>query len=147
MTGFRGIYVDANAISPATALTIGGLVDRCVDLGVIGSPPREPGTTRLYLSGTEAGLVADPLSGIVFDTIVVSDDLTAASAVKMAYAAWSKGTLALLLAIRALARAEGVEHALLHEWELSRSRGRTSLDSPRQLHAPPQQRAGAGSVR
>jgi hypothetical protein len=34
----------------------------------------------------------------------------------MAYAAWSKGTAALLLAIRALARAEGVEETLLAEW-------------------------------
>jgi len=37
----------------------------------------------------------------------------------MAYAAWTKGTAALLLAIRALARVEGVEDALLAEWERS----------------------------
>jgi hypothetical protein len=50
------------------------------------------------------------------DTPIVSDEIGAASAVKMAYAAWSKGTAALLLAIRALARAEGVEDVLLAEW-------------------------------
>jgi hypothetical protein len=43
----------------------------------------------------------------------------AASALKMAYAAWTKGTGALLLAARALARAEGVEKTLLAEWALS----------------------------
>jgi hypothetical protein len=37
----------------------------------------------------------------------------------MAYAAWTKGTGALLLAVRALARAEGVERTLLAEWGLS----------------------------
>jgi hypothetical protein len=42
-----------------------------------------------------------------------------ASAVKMAYAAWTKGSAALLLAVRELARAEGVEPTLLAEWELS----------------------------
>jgi hypothetical protein len=43
----------------------------------------------------------------------------AASALKMAYAGWTKGAAALLLAVRALARAEGVEDALLAEWALS----------------------------
>ena len=43
----------------------------------------------------------------------------AASAVKMAYASWTKGSAALLLAARALARAEGVEDTLLAEWGIS----------------------------
>ena len=37
----------------------------------------------------------------------------------MAYAAWTKGSAALLLAARALARAEGVEDVLLAEWGIS----------------------------
>jgi hypothetical protein len=37
----------------------------------------------------------------------------------MAYASWTKGSAALLLAARALARAEGVEPVLLEEWGLS----------------------------
>jgi hypothetical protein len=37
----------------------------------------------------------------------------------MAYAAWTKGSQALLLTVRALARANGVERALLAEWQLS----------------------------
>jgi hypothetical protein len=40
-----------------------------------------------------------------------------ASAVKMAYAAWSKGTTAMLLAIREVARANGIED----EWRLAAS--------------------------
>jgi 3-hydroxyisobutyrate dehydrogenase-like beta-hydroxyacid dehydrogenase len=116
---FAGIYVDANAVSPATARTISGLVGRYVDGGVVGSPPREPGSTRLYLSGVEAAFVAELFAGTIVDARVVSEDVAAASAVKMAYAAWTKGTAALLLAIRALARVEGVEETLLEEWRAS----------------------------
>jgi len=37
----------------------------------------------------------------------------------MAYAAWTKGSAALLIAIRALAVREGVDEALLSEWDRS----------------------------
>ena len=116
---FTGIYVDANAVSPATARTIASAVYRNVDGGIIGPPPREPGKTRLYLSGAEAPSVADLFRGTNVDPRIVSEDAGAASAVKMAFAAWTKGTAALLLGIRAVARAEGVEETLLAEWEIS----------------------------
>ena len=117
--GFPGIYVDANAVSPATARSIEELVGRCVDGGIIGPPPAEQGTTRLYLSGREAGLVADLFAETTVDARVVSAEVGVASAVKMAFAGWTKGSAALLLAIRALARVEGVEETLLDEWRLS----------------------------
>src|SRR5438094_8920574 len=78
--GFAGIYVDANAVSPATAQSIEGLVGRCVDGGIIGPPPTEQGTTRLYLSGLEAGPVADLFAGTALDARVVSPAVGAASA-------------------------------------------------------------------
>jgi len=112
---FGGVYVDANAVSPATAAKVSDVVDEFVDGGIVGSPPREPGTTRLYLSGERAAEVAALFTGSVLDARVVSN----ASAVKMAYAAWTKGTAAMLLAIRELARREGVEEPLLAEWDLS----------------------------
>jgi 3-hydroxyisobutyrate dehydrogenase-like beta-hydroxyacid dehydrogenase len=113
--GFGGLYVDANAISPATAREVATLHPRFVDGGIVGSPPREPGTTRLYLSGAEAQTVADLFAGTVVGTVVVAD----ASALKMTYAAWSKGTAALLLAIRDVARANGVWDDLQAEWRTS----------------------------
>src|SRR4051794_38228828 len=82
-------------------------------------PPAERGTTRLYLSGPEAGTVAELFAGTALDARIVSPNVGAASAVKMAFAAWTKGSAALLLAIRALARAEGVEATLLEEWRTS----------------------------
>ena len=119
MPPFPGVYLDANAVSPATARTIAGLVSRYVDGGIIGPPPRNPGTTRLYLSGDETPVVVDLFAGTIVATRVVSEDVAAASAVKMAFAAWTKGTSALLLAVRAVARAEGVEDTLLAEWRAS----------------------------
>ena len=53
------------------------------------------------------------------DARVLSDEVGDASALKMAYAAWTKGTAALLLAIRDVARGEGVDDALLAEWRES----------------------------
>ena len=116
---FGGTYLDANAISPASARAAAATVTRYVDGGIVGPPPLRAGSTRLYLSGPEAPLVAELFAGTAVDARVVSDQIGAASAVKMAYAAWTKGTAALLLAVRALARVEGVEPTLLQEWELS----------------------------
>jgi 3-hydroxyisobutyrate dehydrogenase-like beta-hydroxyacid dehydrogenase len=121
--GFRGLYVDANAVSPGTAREVARLIcesgGRYVDGGIIGPPPDEAGRTRLYLSGPDAARIAGLFAGTPLDARVVQGPATAASAVKMAYAAWTKGTSALLLSVRALAREQGVEEALLAEWALS----------------------------
>jgi 3-hydroxyisobutyrate dehydrogenase-like beta-hydroxyacid dehydrogenase len=117
--GFSGIYVDANAIAPATARAIAELQPRLVDGGIVGRPPTRPGTTRLYLSGGEATEVAALFAGTKLDARVLSAHPGAASALKAAYAGWTKGSAALLLTMRELARAEGVEDALLEEWRRS----------------------------
>jgi len=63
---FKGIYVDANAISRATALRVGEIVSRTgasfVDGGIIGAPVKKAGTTRLYLSGVHAPEIAELFS-------------------------------------------------------------------------------------
>jgi 3-hydroxyisobutyrate dehydrogenase-like beta-hydroxyacid dehydrogenase len=119
----HGLYVDANAVSPATATEVARLVAaagaRFVDGGLVGPPPRRPRTTRLYLSGVEAAGVAELFAGSALDARVISAEIGQASAVKMAYAAWTKGTAAMRLAIRELARSGGVDEALLEEWDLS----------------------------
>jgi 3-hydroxyisobutyrate dehydrogenase-like beta-hydroxyacid dehydrogenase len=117
--GFTGIYLDANAVAPATARSIGERFDRFVDGGVVGPPARTAGSTRLYLSGPEADDVAALWNGSVVEARIVSADPGAASAVKMCFAAWTKGTAALLFNIRALGFAEGVNDALLAEWATS----------------------------
>jgi 3-hydroxyisobutyrate dehydrogenase-like beta-hydroxyacid dehydrogenase len=122
-SGFTGLFVDANAVSPATSRAVAETVEaggaRFVDGGIVGSPPTGPGVTRLYLSGDDAAPVAGLFDGTVVDARVISDEIGAASAMKMVYAAWSKGTAALLLAIRAVAQANGIEPALEAEWRES----------------------------
>ena len=122
--GFGGLYLDANAIAPATAREVASLVAEAgasyVDGGIIGTPPVKPGFIRLYLSGAKAREIGALFDGTAVTThLVERDEVGAASAVKMAYASWTKESAALLLAARALARAEGVEDALLAEWEQS----------------------------
>ena len=155
-TGFGGLYLDANAVSPDTAREAAGIVKAAsfVDGGIIGTPPVTPGFIRLYLSGARAAEARDLFEGTPVHTIVVDhssrtgvaagagtatgagtaagagesrqregacdgDGIGLASAVKMAYASWTKGSAALLLAARALARTEGVEDVLLAEWGIS----------------------------
>jgi 3-hydroxyisobutyrate dehydrogenase-like beta-hydroxyacid dehydrogenase len=137
--GFTGVYVDANAISPGTAHQVQAIAGAAgahyVDGGIIGLPPSpgpaeqaSPGGTRLYLAGGSAAgdgdgpaaQVAALFEGTALTPVILRNDNPAgASALKMAYASWTKGSAALLLAARALARAEGVEDSLLAEWSLS----------------------------
>lgn len=117
--GFGGLYLDANAIAPATVRRIANRFDRFVDGGIVGPPVHEPGTTRLYLSGSDADEAAALWHESDLAARVISGGAGAASALKMAYATWTKVSAALLLDVRALARAEGVEEALLDEWAIS----------------------------
>jgi hypothetical protein len=149
VAGFGGVYVDANAISPATAREVAGIIEtggaNYVDGGIIGTPPVMPGFIRLYLSGPKAGDVRALFDGSPVDARLVDHELRAgaeagvgaeagagagvgaggaggigaASAVKMAYASWTKGTAALLRGAGGRARAEGVEDVLLAEWGIS----------------------------
>lgn len=119
--GFAGTYVDANAVSPDTArrieATITAVGGRMVDGGIIGGPGDEPGATRLYLSGEAAGEVASWFTTGLPDPVVVDGPVGAASAVKVGFAGWTKGSAALLLAVRAYARAAGVEAEVLDAWD------------------------------
>jgi 3-hydroxyisobutyrate dehydrogenase-like beta-hydroxyacid dehydrogenase len=121
--GFRKLYVDANAVAPATSRDIARIVETAgatyVDGGLIGPPPDKPGTTRLYLSGPQASRAAALFAKGNLEPIVLPGDLTAASAIKMAYGGWNKGQQALLLSIVALASSAGVGDALMAEWARS----------------------------
>ncbi|MCZ6888245.1 MAG: DUF1932 domain-containing protein [Gammaproteobacteria bacterium] len=118
--GFEGTYVDANAVAPATARRIEAIFgDRYVDGGIVGPPAWTPGATRLYLSGDRAEDVAAWFADGFVDARAIAGGPGAASALKMCYAAFTKGSSALILAIRALAEREGVTDALLAEWDIS----------------------------
>jgi 3-hydroxyisobutyrate dehydrogenase-like beta-hydroxyacid dehydrogenase len=120
---FSGRYLDANAVAPATSRQVAVIVEaaggRPTDGGIIGPPPRQPGTTRLYVSGIDASAITELWSETAVECRVVDERIGSASALKLAYAAWTKGTAALLLCIRAVAEAEDVTDVLLDEWALS----------------------------
>jgi 3-hydroxyisobutyrate dehydrogenase-like beta-hydroxyacid dehydrogenase len=120
---FEGIYVDANAVSPETARAVAEIVVAVgatfVDGGIIGGPPRHPGDARLHLSGPGAAEVSDLFADTAVIAPVLGDRIGDASALKCAYAAWTKGSSALLLAARQYARAAGVEGPLIAEWSES----------------------------
>jgi len=120
---FKGIYVDANAVSRATAVQVGKIVSKAgasfVDGGIIGAPVKKAGTTRLYLSGVHAPEIANLFSASMLAAKAIGPEPGAASALKVAYAAWTKCTDALLLAIRTFAAHEGIDQALLEEWSIS----------------------------
>ncbi len=125
-TGFGGVYVEGNAVSPARGRSIGGTVlaggaQGFVDGGIIGPPAWKPGITRLYLSGGEAEDVAALFEGSPLQAIAIGAEPGAASALKMAYAAYTKGTSALLAGILALAERQGVAEALRDEWAISQA--------------------------
>jgi 3-hydroxyisobutyrate dehydrogenase-like beta-hydroxyacid dehydrogenase len=119
--GFAGLYIDANAIAPARARRIGQIVAQagaqCVDGGIIGPPAWQPGKSWLYLSGPAAPAAAEYF-GAPLQVSLLGDAPDAASALKMSYAAYTKGTTALLSAILAAAETLGVRDSLMHQWEL-----------------------------
>ena len=90
-----------------------------MDGGIVGPPPRNRGTTRLYLSGAEAARMARLFEQGALEAIAIEGGPGAASALKMAYAAYTKGTSALLMGIRALAAQAGVDKPLQDEWARS----------------------------
>jgi 3-hydroxyisobutyrate dehydrogenase-like beta-hydroxyacid dehydrogenase len=118
---YQGLYVDANAISPQRTLRIAQDLQNAgvlfVDGGIIGGPAWEPGRTWLYLSGEHAERAASCFSAGPLETQIIGDAIGKASAIKMCYAAYTKGTTALLTAILATAESLGIRADLENQWE------------------------------
>jgi 3-hydroxyisobutyrate dehydrogenase-like beta-hydroxyacid dehydrogenase len=114
------LYVDCNAIAPQTACEVGRIVEaagaRFVDAGIIGPPPR-PGAaaTRFYASGAAAAELAQ-LRDYGLDVRVIGPRAGDASAVKMCYAALTKGTTAIMTELALAAEHLGVSEALRAEF-------------------------------
>lgn len=120
--GFQGLYLDANAISPQRAIKIGHMLEtndiQFVDGGIIGGPAWTPKETWLYISGKHANAIASCFSNGPLETKIIGDEIGKASALKMCYAAYSKGTTALLAAILAAAESIGVRDELYQLWDI-----------------------------
>jgi 3-hydroxyisobutyrate dehydrogenase-like beta-hydroxyacid dehydrogenase len=118
--GFRGLYVDANAIAPQRAVQIGqamaGAGAAFVDGSIIGGPAWTPGATTLYLAGERAAEAAACFAGSPLATRVLGAEPGKASALKMVFAAYGKGMTALLAAVLAAAEQLDVRAELAEKW-------------------------------
>ena len=130
----KPVYVDCNAINPATVEKVAAVIapTGCafVDAGIIGPPPSsmsppqagEVGVRvsgpRLYASGPAAAHFAS-LHQYGLDVRVLDGPLSAASALKMCYAGINKGTQALGAAMMLAAMRTGAAAALRDELSFS----------------------------
>jgi L-threonate 2-dehydrogenase len=114
----KAVYVDCNAVSPRTAAQIGEILAPTgavyVDGGIVGGPPRDGYTPRLYVSGAGAERVLD-LNRFGLDVREVEGGIGAASALKLSYAGINKGAIGLGAAMILAARRAGVEDMLMRE--------------------------------
>jgi 3-hydroxyisobutyrate dehydrogenase-like beta-hydroxyacid dehydrogenase len=119
--GYKGLYLEANAIAPASVQQVASVLQaaaiQVVDGGIVGLPAFRRGSTWLYLSGHDADRVQHCLANGAFETVILGNDIGQASALKMLFAAWNKGRNALLSAILAAAEQRGVREALQQQWD------------------------------
>ncbi len=118
--GFSGIYLEANAISPERVIRIGEKMMSegvtFVDGSIIGGPAWEAGKTWLYLSGEAASRAASYFSSGPLGTEVIGNEIGLASSLKMCFAAYTKGSTALLCGILAAAEELGIRSNLERQW-------------------------------
>jgi L-threonate 2-dehydrogenase len=122
----KPVYVDCNAINPATvervAAALAATGSPFVDAGIIGSPPKPAaageskvaGSPRFYASGPAAPRFAT-LREYGLDVRVLDGALSAASALKMSYAGITKGTQAIGAAMMLAASRAGSADDLFKE--------------------------------
>lgn len=116
-TGTRLLYADCNAVAPQTVKQSAEVVMAAgadfADVGIIGPPPRKPGT-RFYVSGPGAEKFAE-LSEFGLNVPVLGDQIGQASGLKMCYGAMTKGLQALATELLVAAKAMGLEETLRQE--------------------------------
>jgi 3-hydroxyisobutyrate dehydrogenase-like beta-hydroxyacid dehydrogenase len=120
-TGADILYIDCNAISPRTVRGVGEIIQRVgarfADVGIVGPPPRKPGT-RFYVSGPNAEDAAE-LRDFGLDVRVIGEEVGQASGLKMCYGALTKGLIALGAELLLAARLMGLDETLRSEQEES----------------------------
>ena len=116
-------YVDCNAVSPATAQQIADAVGPAgapfIDAGIVGAAPGKA-TPRFHVSGPDTSAMED-LDGCGIIVKPCGHAPGDASAVKMCYAALTKGTFTLHTALLMAAKSLGVYDTVLEELAHSQS--------------------------
>lgn len=111
----KPVFVDCNAVSPATAQRIGAVIEPTgaafVDAGIIGPPPGDSRQPSIYASGPNATQVA-VLKAHGLDIRVLEGPVGAASALKMSFAGINKGIIAVAAAMTLAATRSGAAKEL-----------------------------------
>ena len=123
-TQAKVLYADCNAISPQTTCriseTVANVGANYLDVSIIGPPPRLEGVTRFYVSGPSLGLFSQ-LNQFGLDIRPLGDKVGKASAIKMCYAALTKGLSALCIELLTASKLLGVSESLASEFQLSQA--------------------------
>jgi 3-hydroxyisobutyrate dehydrogenase-like beta-hydroxyacid dehydrogenase len=118
------VYADCNAIAPQTVREIGTTIVEAggcfVDASIVGGPPRGGSSPRLYVAGPDTSAL-EALRAFGLNVVVLGKVIGLASAIKMCYAAWTKGSTALCTELLTAAQALGVFDALAEEFGRSQS--------------------------
>lgn len=121
-TGARPVYVDCNAISPMTMASVAEALAETgctvIDCGVIGLNPIKSPPTRFFVSGPDVSAI-DALDCPTLSIRPIGDEIGKASALKMVYAAGTKGVWTLQTALLLTAARQGVLEPLLQELDYS----------------------------
>ncbi|MEO5924295.1 MAG: DUF1932 domain-containing protein [Bryobacteraceae bacterium] len=107
-SGFQGILADVNALTPQNKVEMAKLVPNFADGGIIGLPSRSPGETTLFLSGPAAAEVAACFAGAAIAARDMGPEIGRATALKVLFAAYNKGSIALFASLYSAAENYGV---------------------------------------
>ena len=123
-TDSQAAVADCNAVSPATGIKISEIISaaggKFIDAGIIGGSPRSGATPRFYASGEHAHIVGE-LDGKGIEVPVMDGPIGRASALKMVYAALSKGAAALYASTLMTAKSLDIYGDLIQELEKSQA--------------------------
>jgi len=118
------VFVDCNAISPETTLSLNKLISsaggKMIKVGIIGPPPGTSTPTKFYASGENASLI-DFIAGGDIQFLNLGSNLVHASAIKMCYAALTKGVMVLQSSALIAAELLGVGEAFHAELKVSQN--------------------------
>jgi 3-hydroxyisobutyrate dehydrogenase-like beta-hydroxyacid dehydrogenase len=118
-TGTDLLFAECNAIAPSLSAEMQKVLNeggaRYVDASIIGPPPRNGSSPRLYVSGDNATEMVQ-LRDFGLDVRNLGDQLGRASGIKMCYAAMTKGTAALHTELLIAAEKMGLSEELMVEF-------------------------------
>ena len=121
-TGKNSVYADCNAISPQTTRQIESIITgaggQYVDGGIIGGSPTRGAPPRFYVSGKQTDVVAE-LDGKGITVKQIGEEIGRGSGIKMCYAALTKGTSTLQIALLSAAESMNLTDELVAEFEYS----------------------------